>query len=125
MAGEVTGIAGIPRRLYSARMRMSADRGTPVTQAEIGRAVGVTEGQIGHWEKGRQRPDLEMIDRLATALGVRPWWIAYGIEWEEAADVATPAPRLGPSIIQENDDAIFEEPNVPEKREPKKRKRGA
>jgi transcriptional regulator with XRE-family HTH domain len=82
MTDEVTGIAGIPRRLVKARRRLSADRvgDKPVTQRQIAEAVGVTEGQVGHWEKGRQMPDLPMIERLAAALEVRAEWLAYGVE---------------------------------------------
>ena len=107
------GIAGIPRRLFAARSLLRARKGRPVTQGEIAAAVGVTEGQIGHWEKGRQTPDVVMLDKLATALEVTPWWLTYGL--------AAPPQRFGPSVIQENDAAVFEEPNVPESKPAKKK----
>lgn len=80
MAGEVTGIAGIPRRLVRARRLLGAESENPVTQRQIAEAVGVTEGQVGHWEKGRQIPDLLMIEKLSAALAVRAEWLTYGTE---------------------------------------------
>ena len=94
MADEVTGIAGISRRLVRARRLLSADRDKPVTQREIAEAVGVTEGQVGHWEKGRQKPDLDMIELLAVALNVRPEWIAYGTEPRTASAQRPSGPVL-------------------------------
>lgn len=82
------GSAGIPARLFKARSLLRARRGVAVTQAQIAALVGVTEGQVGHWEKGRQKPDLEMIERLAAALEVSPEWLAFGRETKRPAGEA-------------------------------------
>lgn len=106
LAAELDGIAGIPRRLFAARSLLRAERGRAVTQAEIGRAVGVTEGQIGHWEKGRQTPDLPMIEKLAAALDVAAPWLAYGVgPKERPAEIAlpvTPDPALDRKLTKKD-----------------------
>jgi transcriptional regulator with XRE-family HTH domain len=73
------GIAGIPRRLFAARSLLRARRGVAVTQGMVAEIVGVTEGQVGHWERGRQLPDLPMLELLAAALEVSPVWLSYGV----------------------------------------------
>lgn len=93
---ETEGIAGIAARLFRARKLLSADRGRAVTQAQIAASVGVTEGQVGHWEKGRQVPDLPTIEKLAAALSVSPVWLSYGVGPMEPT---TPAQDLG--VVEE------------------------
>lgn len=88
------GIAGLPRRLFAARSLLRARRGVPVTQGMVAELVGVTEGQIGHWERGRMLPDLSMIELLAAALEVSPVWLAYGV---------VPAESTGPRRLTEEE----------------------
>jgi transcriptional regulator with XRE-family HTH domain len=109
LAADNEGIAGIPRRLFAARAFLSSQRGAPVTQGAIGRAVGVTEGQIGHWEKGRQTPDLPMIEKLALALDVAAPWLAYGVgPKERPAEVELPVqpdPALDRKVTASEEEA--------------------
>lgn len=47
------------------RLRMEAG----LTQAELGRRIGTTQAAISKIETGRTVPGLELLDRIATALG--------------------------------------------------------
>lgn len=52
-----------------------------LTQAELGRRVGVSEAAIRAYETGKRRPKQAHLERIADALGVRPEAIAdYGID---------------------------------------------
>lgn len=55
------------------RLRMEAG----LTQAELARRVGTTQAAISKIETGRTVPGLELLDRLATALG-RPITLTFG-----------------------------------------------
>lgn len=39
-----------------------------LTMAELGKMVGITESAIGLYEKGRRKPDFEMLLKLGEAL---------------------------------------------------------
>ena len=49
-----------------------------MTQAELGRKVGVDGTKVYRWEADRNEPDLEELDRLAEALHVSRAWLAWG-----------------------------------------------
>ena len=52
-----------------------------LTQAELGRRVGVSEAAIRAYETGKRKPKQVHLERIADALGVRPEAIAdYGID---------------------------------------------
>jgi transcriptional regulator with XRE-family HTH domain len=55
------------------RLRLEAG----LTQAELARRVGTTQAAISKIETGRTVPGLEMLDRLAAALG-RPITLSFG-----------------------------------------------
>ena len=56
-------------------------RSRGLTQAELGRRVGVSEAAIRAYETGKRRPKQAHLERIADALGVRPEAIAdYGID---------------------------------------------
>jgi len=40
-----------------------------LTQASLGKLIGVSQGKIGDWERGSQSPSYESIQSLANALG--------------------------------------------------------
>lgn len=44
-----------------------------ITQRELADAVGVSRSLIASFETGRRVPDLDMVDRIATVLGVDVW----------------------------------------------------
>jgi transcriptional regulator with XRE-family HTH domain len=51
-----------------ARLCRDQRRRLRLTQAELGRRVGVTRGHIANIELGRSDPSLELMERIATAL---------------------------------------------------------
>ena len=56
-------------------------RSLGLTQAELGRRVGVSEAAIRAYETGKRRPKQAHLERIADALGVMPEAIAdYGID---------------------------------------------
>ena len=56
-------------------------RSRGLTQAELGRRVGVSEAAIRAYETGKRRPKQAHLERIADALGVMPEAIAdYGID---------------------------------------------
>jgi transcriptional regulator with XRE-family HTH domain len=55
------------------RLRMEAG----FTQAELARRVGTTQAAISKIETGRTVPGVELLDRLATAIG-RPITLTFG-----------------------------------------------
>lgn len=85
---NVKGIAGLGYRLKKARFALSGLRVEKVTQADLGEAVGVTEGAYGHWENGRGFPDLPTAVRLAELLGVTPVWLVFGEGMEQSGRAA-------------------------------------
>lgn len=48
--------------------RIMGDRG--MTQAELGRMVGISQGNVSMYVTGRREPRATYILRIATALGV-------------------------------------------------------
>lgn len=69
-------------RILQARLELGARQHPPrqITQEEVARAMGVTGVSVGQWEAGKTEPTREKIARLATVLGVRAAWIAFGEE---------------------------------------------
>jgi Zn-dependent peptidase ImmA (M78 family)/DNA-binding XRE family transcriptional regulator len=49
-----------------------ARRAKAMSQVELAVAVGVSQVSVSHWEKGQRVPEPELLDRLATVLGVLP-----------------------------------------------------
>lgn len=47
--------------------------GAGLTQADVARAVGLTRASISNIEAGRQRFNVEMLYKLAAALGCKPY----------------------------------------------------
>src|SRR5688572_15520304 len=66
-------------RVYQARLALQAALGREVTQAEVGKAVGVTGQAVGLWETGKSEPKLAVIIRLAQTLQSNPAWLAFGM----------------------------------------------
>jgi hypothetical protein len=93
--------------------------------ALVQRETGVTydPSAISRTENGGRKLSLDDVPPFAAVDPLRrgKLWLAWG----EQSDTTMSAARQGPSIIQENDDAIFDEPNVPEKKSAAKRKRRA
>lgn len=49
-----------------------ARRARSMSQAELAAEVGVSQVSVSHWEKGQRVPELVLLPRIATALGVLP-----------------------------------------------------
>src|SRR5262249_10798994 len=49
-----------------------------MSQASLGKMLGLTQGQIGHYVKGRRVPPPEQIIKLEKALQTAPGWLMYG-----------------------------------------------
>lgn len=73
---------GFGNRVLRARLELGARLSPPrqITQAEVGRALDVSGVAVGTWEAGKKEPDLATIEKLATVLGVRAAWLAWGEE---------------------------------------------
>lgn len=71
--------------------------GLDVSQQTIAEAVGVSRGQVGHWETGKQEPSVEHLERWAAHFG---WSLRIHLERqpgqapEPAEDFATVVGRL-------------------------------
>ena len=83
--GETFGL-----RVYQARLALQAILGREVTQAEVGKAVGVTGQAVGLWETGKSEPKLDVIIRLAKVLQSEPAWLAFGIRTIKGAPEKAP-----------------------------------
>lgn len=70
--------AGLGRRVFQARLALSAEVGYQVTQSAIAKALGTTGTSVGRYEAGLKVPDLEMIERLAAVLRTTPCYLAFG-----------------------------------------------
>ena len=81
-------------------------RSRGLTQAELGRRVGVSEAAIRAYETGKRRPKQAHLERIAEALGVRPEAIAdYGIDDvdEAIAHINAHGSHHTDAIVTEND----------------------
>jgi transcriptional regulator with XRE-family HTH domain len=74
-----------------------------VSLAELGQRVGrvmkrkkFSPGAVSEWESGGRTPDLATIEALATTLGVRVEWLAFGRgDMSERPGVVTAADEMG------------------------------
>lgn len=135
MPGPVLG--GIGARFRAIREGHRRPDGSPLPQADFARLMQAAAARlygdqaervygasvINRFENEGQSPTLKDIAVYATLDREHRGKLWLG--WGERVDATVRAPRLGPSIIQENDDAVFDEPNLPERRPARKRRRGA
>lgn len=59
-------------------------------QADLVRATGATDGQVSSWYNGKYRPNAEMMEKIAKALGVS---VAYLLGKEEVPLAALTLPK--------------------------------
>lgn len=50
-----------------------------MTQADVGRQIGLTRSMVGLWARGQYMPDAERVERLGKILRVSPEWL-LGLE---------------------------------------------
>jgi transcriptional regulator with XRE-family HTH domain len=60
--------------LNTARLRLARER-KGLTQLELSRLLGVSDGLAGQWERGQKEPSLSKLKDLARALEVRVDWL--------------------------------------------------
>lgn len=61
-------------------------RARDLTQAEVGRALGLTQSAIAHYEAGTRLPSLQMARMIAEYFGVSLDDIAFGEPGPKAAN---------------------------------------
>lgn len=47
-------------------------RAQDITQADLAKAIGVSQQSVSHWEKGTRTPKLCVINRIAEVLETEP-----------------------------------------------------
>lgn len=72
---EPTTLGGRMRR---ARLLKSLREPTDITAVDIAKALGVSSQSVGSWERDEKRPGHDNLVALATFLGVREAWLAFG-----------------------------------------------
>jgi len=93
--------------MLSADLIYMARRRAGVTQAELGRRIGLPQSQISRWERGRVEPSLETLRRLVRAcgleltLGLANGDDSYDAFIERALDL-TPAERVTDAVRRAN-----------------------
>lgn len=73
-------------------------RSRGLTQAELGRRVGVSEAAIRAYETGKRRPKRVHLERIAEALGIR---------YEAIADYGVVTANEGIHSLMRMDDRLF------------------
>ena len=67
---------------YAKRLkRLVAESG--MIMDEVAKKAGTTAGTISRHISGKHVPRLSMLERIADALGVSPWYLAFGIGGKE------------------------------------------
>lgn len=70
---------------------------TELRQADVARALGVSEGLVTQWEQGGKKPGRDLVQPLADFLGCELRWLLTGAgEMSAGAPVATPTPAPVP-----------------------------
>lgn len=87
--------------LYEARNRAG------LTQAELGRRVGVPQSSISRWERGEVEPSLETLRRLIRACGLELGFRFANyddsyVEYIERYLALTPAERIRGAVERAN-----------------------
>src|SRR5690348_2170470 len=86
--GERDGPEGIGQRIRQARLQLAARQGETVTQAWLAAQCQVAGPTVSQWEKGVVSPTLQMVPKIAKALGVSAGWLAFG---EDGPPLINPA----------------------------------
>ena len=118
------------KRILSARLAYGATHGKALSQAALGRMVGVGQKTVATWEQGRKRPGLDTYLVLARTLGVDPAWLTWGERGEgdqpESRPDARPESRIEMHPLEKEDRRFPDSPRTPllKPDEGKHRKRG-
>jgi transcriptional regulator with XRE-family HTH domain len=85
--------------LDGARLR-NARLTAGLNQAELGKQIGVQQPHISAMEAGHRSPSIEVLKKIAAALGVSVHWLCG----EDLAHLIVP-PEMRPEVIVEDKDA--------------------
>ena len=99
-------------------------------------AIGVAPSQVSEYKARETAPSSERTLALAKEMEVDPGWLAFGEEsaapapdgfaaWFQRRAARAHGQRMGPSVIQEPDPKIFDEPALPRPKPAAKKRRGA
>lgn len=55
-----------------------ARKALDLTQAQLAELLGKDQSTVGHWERGRSKPDVEDIQAIETHMGIRFDWLTTG-----------------------------------------------
>lgn len=69
-------------RIAQARREKGVRDHRDVTQADVGKAVGVSGAAVSQWESGDRVPREDVLAKLADYLDVTPSYLRYGIKPE-------------------------------------------
>ncbi len=58
--------------------RLRALRGFDMNQAELARQIGITQGQLSRYEKGRSEIGAEVLLRISQSFGKSIEWVLTG-----------------------------------------------
>lgn len=86
------------------------------SQAEIARSLSVNPSTVNHWCSGRRTPPSGATERIASALGIRPAWLAFG-DGEMRDDTAPSTPPTPPTPKRRS----VPPPAAPKARKPKRK----
>lgn len=77
-----------------------------LNQAELGAAVGAAQSTVATWERGKNEPDLAMIQRIAKVVHRPPEWLAFNVNAEFGdtlaliSEIDVRAPSGGPGFLE-------------------------
>ena len=60
--------------IIGARIR-DARKKIGLRQEELGARVGLSRATVSEWESGRRTPDISVMEKLAAALEIDPWYL--------------------------------------------------
>ena len=61
---------------------LAARKSRNITQDKLAELLGVSPARVSSWEKGEEKPDNEMTEKLSQALSVNPNFLIGMEEWE-------------------------------------------
>lgn len=81
---ESSDVKTFGERLKAARLKAN------LGSRQLSLMVGASKSAVGEWESGRSKTlEMEPFAKLCFALGVSPYWLAFGEEGRSAASVAS------------------------------------
>ena len=83
-------------------------RAARLTQEEFGQMLGVSRQTINAYENDRQRPPLDMLEKVCREQGISPRWILTG-QGESRMDTAYPPAEDSSAPIAVTEEALAPE----------------